>query len=179
MRLCFRPPMILASICAVFLTVGCGGEKEPGMTLVDAAAVYEANSEAFAFIRATYPGPFSEFGRVPARDPSKETSDEKAFVKQLRQSFSFEFIDFYPYADTGKDEIDVILKRYDLETNWTIISLVYSGIPLPQPEEGTGIALFDACDQRAIDWFSADHERGAISAFCRINEYWYAHQVVN
>ena len=179
MKPCFKSHLIVAVICTVFSVVGCSSEQNKGMTLLDAAALYEANPAAFGSVRASYPGPFTKFSRVPARDPAKATAEEKRFVKTLRQIFSFEYIDFFPYGDTGKDEIDVILARYGIDADWTVVSVVYSGIPLPIPEEGLGIGMFDVCDQRAIDWFEADHEPGPVSAFCKINESWYAHQVVN
>ena len=176
-----KQAQLLASLCVAGL-MGCsasgGGESA---NILDAAAIYEANSETFAFIRETYPGPFTGFGRVPARRPSDQTREDKIFFQEVRKAFAVEFIDFFPLGDTGRDEIDVVLKRYGLETNWTVISLVYSGIPLPQPEDGLKIAVFDKCDQRALDWFEMDHgdTTKSISAFCRINEYWYAHQIVH
>jgi hypothetical protein len=168
----------LAALTAALLTAGCGsGGEDPN--ILDAAAIYEANSAALASIRENYPGPFRDFARVPARNPANETREDKMFIKQLRKDFPVEFIDFLPMGETGKDEIDVVIKRYGADAIWTVVSLVYTEIPLPSPEEGSNVALFDKCDQRSLEWLEMDHDPGVVSAFCRINEYWYAYQSVN
>ncbi len=166
-----------ATLCCAFMAAGCGsGGDDPN--ILDAAAIYEANSKVFASIRISYPGPFREFTRIPARNPANETRKDNAFIKQLRKDFPVEFIDFLPLADTGKDEIDVVIKRYGIDARWTVVSLVYSEIPLPPPGKGSNAALFDTCDERALEWFEKDHDTGIISAFCKINEYWYAYQSI-
>ncbi len=172
-----KPFLMLTALCATLLTAGCGPSAEDP-NILDAAAVYEANSATFAAIRDTYPGPFREFTRNPARNPANENRKDKLFLKQLREDFPVEFIDFLPLANTGKDEIDVVIKRYGMDARWTVVSLVYSEIPLPPPEKGSNAALFDTCDHRALEWFEKDHNAGAVSAFCQINEYWYAYQSV-
>ncbi|GJL96036.1 MAG: hypothetical protein DHS20C05_24410 [Hyphococcus sp.] len=173
------PLAVIATLIAALLTVSCG---EKNLTILDAAALYEAQPEVFTSVRDRYPGPFSDFSRVPHRDPSKETRHEKEFLKELRQNIPVEFIDFFPMGETGRDEIDIIIKRYGLNnSDWTEVKIVYVGIPLPQPEEGTGLAVFNACDARALEWFEQEHEAALtrISAFCRINDYWYAYQSVS
>ncbi len=173
----WKPFVLLAALSGALLAAGCSSEGD-GPNILDAAAIYEANPDAFASIRSRYPGPFREFTRVPARDPAKEIRKDKLFLKRLRENFPVEFIDFLPLADTGKDEIDVVIKRYGMDARWTVVSLVYSEIPLPPPDEGSNAALFDTCDERALEWFEKDHDTGAVSAFCQINEYWYAYQSV-
>lgn len=163
--------------CAAGLTIAaCAGGDE--IDIVDAAAIYNANQVSLDAIRDYYPGPYNDFMRVPARNPAKETRKGKELIARLRNSMPVEFIDFFPMGDTGKDEINVMLKRYGGNAKWTVVSLVYSEVPLPPPTPGAGIALYDACDVRAREWFAMDHGRMSVSAFCRINERWYAYQRV-
>lgn len=163
-------------MAAAVALIGCVQEED--MTILDAAALYETNQNTFDGIRDYYPGPYNGFSRVPARDPAKETRKGKQLIEKLRASFSVEFIDFFPMGDTGKDEMNIMLKRYGSSAKWTIISLVYAEVPLPPPTPGAGIALFDACDSRALGWFEQDHGEISASAFCRINDHWYAYQKV-
>ncbi len=170
--------LALAALSNAVLIAGCDtGDK--GLNILDAAAVYEANPEAFASIRENYPGPYRDFMRVPARDPAKQTRQDTIFFKKLRKHFPVEFIDFFPLAGSGRDEIDVVLERYGANTSWTVISLVYSELSLPPAEDDPNVALFDKCDQRALEWLEANDATGPISVSCRINDYWYAYQSVN
>lgn len=172
----FKILRIIAISLAVMAASSCVGEEE--IDILDAAAIYSANQTVIDGIRDYYPGPYNDFARVPARDPAKETRKGRELIARLRESFSVEFVDFFPMGDTGKDEINIILKRYGSNAKWTIVSLVYSEVPLPTPTPGAGIALFDACDIRAREWFHANQSGDSVSAFCRINERWYAYQKV-
>jgi|GEM_PF-1558061 len=171
---------ILSSVGAMALSSGCGGGLGDfgggEMTILDAAAIYESNQDIIMSIRGLYPGPFEGFFRVPNRDPTKQTRENKAFVKQLRQHFPLEYIDFFPMGDTKRDEIDVVLTKFGANTRWSLVSLVYTGIPLPQPEEGANMAVFDACDQRSIEWLDLNTGRKRAEVFCQLNENWYAYQ---
>jgi len=170
--------LTLAALSNAVLIAGCD-TGDTGMNILDAAAIYEANPEAFASIRENYPGPYRGFTRVPARDPAKQTRQDTIFIKKLRKHFPVEFIDFLPLADTGKDEIDVVIDRYGANTSWTVISLVYSELSLPPADDDPNVALFDKCDQRSLEWLEMNVASGRISVSCRINDYWYAYQSVN
>ena len=171
---------VLVALSAMFSASGCGGGLgEVGnekLTVLDAAAAYEANQELIHSIRGFYPGPFEEFFRVPNRNPSKQTRENKAFIEKLRQQFPVEYIDFFPMGDTKRDEIDVVLTKYGANTNWSLVSLVYVGVPLPQPEEGSNMAVFDACDQRATAWLEENSGPKRVEVFCQLSEKWYAYQ---
>lgn len=165
-----------AALFAGLACISCAQEKP--LTVLDAASIYEDNQAAFASIRAAYPGPFTGFDRLPARDPADETQAGKIFIANLRDDFPLEYIDFFPLGDTGKDEIDVILARYGLSAEWTIVSLVYSEITLPEPDPEKKVGLFDACDQRSLDWLAETVDEDGAAVFCKLNEYWYAYQSV-
>lgn len=169
--------MSFAVCCLAAAVVGCSADTEK-LNILDAAEIYQTNPLLFATVRGDYPGPFTEFTRIPARDPAKQTRRDDAFIKSLRKQFPVEFIDFLPLSDTSKDEIDVVLKRYNHGDDYIVVSLVYSEIELPPPSEKPNIALFDQCDERALEWFEKDHDDGLVSAFCRINQFWYAYQSV-
>lgn len=170
-RKIFQYSTLVAVAAALF---GCA--QEEGMTILDAAAAYETNQSLIEGIRSQYPGPYTEFRRVPARNPADATQEGEALLKRLRTSFPVEFIDFLPLGNTGKDEVDIILKRFSASGKWTTVSLVFSELPIPAPNPGNGIAVFDACDERALAWFEQDRDGVNLSAFCRINENWYAYQ---
>lgn len=172
-----HPLTTLAALASAISLLGCGAENA-NLNILDAASIYESNRASFRDIRTNYPGPFAEFTRIPARDPSKSTRQGKALLEALRKDFPVEFIDFFPQSNTGKNEINVILTRYGANAEWTIISLVYSNVPLPPPDSDRNMALFDRCDQRALDWFEKDHGEGSVSAFCQVDAYWYAFQQV-
>lgn len=156
---------------------GCDGVSEERLTILDAADIYSNNRASFASIRAMYPGPFHEFARAPARIPEEQTDAENAFLENLRKSFPLEFIDMFPLADTGRDEIDVILQRYQENGRWIVISLVYSGIELPEPEAGANTLLFSRCDQQVQEAMNALRSAPS-SGFCRLTQHWYASQRV-
>ena len=161
---------------AAAMLVGCGAGED--MDILDAAAIYQANRPAIETIREDFPGPYTEFVRVPARDPAKETVRGKVLLARLRQSFPVEFVDFFPAGNTGEDEINIILKRYGGSARWTVVSLVYVEAPLQAPPPGSGVAIFNACDTRASRWFEQDHGDLDVAAFCRIDGRWYAYQKV-
>ncbi len=171
---------ILAAASAMALSSGCGGGLgEVGnkqLTILDAAAAYEANSELIHSIRGFYPGPFDDFFRVPDRNPALQTRENKAFIEKLRQQFPVEYIDFFPMGDTKRDEIDVVMTKYGANTRWSLVSLVYVGVPLPQPEEGANMAVFDSCDQRSTEWLEENSGTKRAEVFCQLSEKWYAYQ---
>ncbi len=172
-----KPSQPLAALAAAFTIAGCTpGGGEDSMTILDAAALFDANQETFLSIRENYPGPFNEFVRIPARNPAKETPEAKRFIKNLREKIPVEFIDFFPLGATGKDEIDVIIKRYSGNTGMTSIGLIYSELPLSSPDQGSNMMLYDRCDQRSLAWIDSGHDKGSVTAVCRINNYWYAYQ---
>lgn len=164
-----------ACFCALILAA-CAGDQTPKTNILDAAAIYEANADVFADLRTRYPGPFEGFTRLPDRDPAKVTPQMENYLAALRQRIPLEYIDFFPLGNSGKDEIDVILHRYGMDTDWTVVSLVYSGIPLPPAEDGKGIRIFDRCDGRSMEWLQAARDTDAVAAFCRLDEFWYAYQ---
>lgn len=166
----------LAIIILLLCVSACSGGNNPN--ILDAAATYKDNTGAFADILASYPGPYKDFTRIPARDPAKETPADNRFLKQLRKTFPVEFIDFFPRSGAGRDEVNVVIKRYGMNTRWTIVSLVYLSEPLAQPEAGSNMTLFDDCDTRSLDWIETHKTNGSISVFCRIDRNWYAFQQV-
>ena len=84
----------------------------------------------------------------------------------------------FPYGKTGEDEIDVILQRYGVDGDWTVVSLIYAGAPLRQPKHGVGVAVFEKCDDRALSWIDGVHRTQTVAAFCRVDRNWYAFQSV-
>ena len=169
---------IVLALCASFLAAACdrgpyAGEK---ITILDAVEIYNANTDVFAGVRQSYPGPFLEFSRVPDRDPAKVTPAQRGFIKQLRKQFPVEFIDLYPMGDAEKDQIDVVLQRYGATSRWTVVSLIYVDIPLPAADAKSGTAVFNTCDNAVIGWLEFQSESGRAAAFCRISKHWYAHQ---
>lgn len=160
------------------LVIGCSADDEK-LNILDAAKIYESNDEFFASIRGDYPGPYTEFVRIPARDPAKRSRRNELFLQSLRKNFPVEFIDFLPLSESGKDEIDVVLKRYSLGAKYNVVSLIYSEIELPPPQGKPNIALFDQCDERALGWFEKGHDEGPVSAFCRVDQFWYAYQRIH
>ena len=160
----------------LFVSACEAGGKNPN--ILDAAAIYQNNTGAFADILSSYPGPHRDFTRIPARDPAKETPADKNFLKQLRKDFPVEFIDFFPRSGAGTDEVTVVIKRYGMNTRWTVVSLTYFSQPLAQPDAGSNIALFDDCDGRSLDFLEARKESGSVSVFCRVDRNWYAFQQV-
>ena len=146
--------------------------------ILDAARIYNSQPDAFAEIILTHPGSITEFTRIPARDPAKETSANKLLLKRLRKAFPVEFIDFYPRSASGRDEINVVIKRYGLNSEWTVVSVIYLSAPLFPPEKDSNNALFDQCDDRSLEWLKNNAKNGPVSVFCQINENWYAFQKV-
>ena len=116
-----RTPLKMLIGLMAFGALSACAESDPPLTILDAAEIYKSNRASFAAIRATYPGPFGEFKRAPARIPAEQTKQELDFVERLRQNFPLEFIDMFPLGDTGRDEIDVVLQRYQEKTNTTSI----------------------------------------------------------
>ncbi len=163
------------------LSLAACGEREPEMTLLDAASLFRAHGTDLGAIEQAYPGPYLGFFRVPARLDEDQKPGDETLMKTVRAHFPVEFIDFFPLGDTGKDEVNVILKRFSGEYGWTIISLVYSEIPLPEPEgeENKGMAMYDSCDSRAVQWISRKPTSGSYSVFCRLSDKWYAFQSVH
>ena len=175
-----KPLQSLAALAAAITIAGCApGDGGGDMNILDAAALFEANPEAFVSIRKNYPGPFNGFVRIPARNPADETPEAERFIKSLREKIPVEFVDFFPLGDTGKDEIDVIIKRYSSNTGMMSIGLIFSELPLSSPDKGQNMMYYDRCDQRSLAWIESGRDEGSVTALCRINNYWYAYQRVD
>ncbi len=151
-------------------------------TILDAAGLYSENAAVFETIRAAYPGPFTDFARVPARNPADETDHDKDLLKHLRGQIPIEFIDFYPIGDSdggwGGDEIDVVLNRFGTGDKWVTISLVYFSVPLTLSDDDPNVRFFKTCEQGVADWVGDKSASQSRTAFCQINPNWYAHQRV-
>lgn len=173
-----RQALLLISIIGIQLLLNACSPERAQPNILDAATIYNTQPAAFAEITLSHPGPIVEFTRIPARDPAKETSANKAILKRLRKSFPVEYIDFYPRSAAGRDEIDVVIKRYGINAEWTVVSIVYLSKPLSPPANDSNMALFDQCDERSLEWLETNKQNGAASVFCQINEEWYAFQKV-
>lgn len=167
----------VAALSAALFATGCGREA-PGHTLLDAAAVYNAHEGLFRSIRAAYPGPYENFTRIPARDPARADPMDNDFLSFLRDDIPVEFIDFFPIGDTGKDEIDVVLWRYQSGDHWNTVSLVYFSEPMVFAKADNDVRAFDKCGDEALSWLETRKDNGDVSAFCRINDHWQAFQRV-
>ncbi len=166
-------PALIASLALS----GCGPQTS-SRTLLDAAALYQENQAVFASIRAAYPGPYEDFARIPARDPADDTGLDRDFLQSLRENFPVERIDFFPIGDTGADEIDVVLERYQAGDQWRTISLIYFSTPLTLSKKDPAMRLFETCDEASLDWLEARPEGEDSAVFCRLNANWYAYQRV-
>ncbi|WP_428407249.1 hypothetical protein [Hyphococcus sp.] len=172
-----RPRSIspVAAIAAALLAAACGRDA-PGHTLLDAASLYDANEGLLQSVRAAYPGPYQDFTRIPARDPAKADPMDADFLEFLRADIPVEFIDFFPIGDTGKDEIDVVLWRYQSGDHWNTVSLVYFSEPMIFAQAAENMRAFDECGDAAFHWLEENKGAGDVSAFCRINDHWQAFQ---
>ncbi|MEM9422223.1 MAG: hypothetical protein AAF986_06945 [Pseudomonadota bacterium] len=168
----------LSFVASLALGMTACGPAKPEMNLLDAADLFRAHGVDLIAIEQSFPGPYSGFFRIPARSEEQIQEGEEALIQQVRRNLPVEFIDFFPLGDTGKDEVNVILKRFSGKNGWTIISLVYSEIPLPPPEDKDIMAVYDKCDQRAADWVNRQPNGKTITAFCRLSDKWYAYQSV-
>lgn len=148
------------------------------LSILDAAALYENQTDAFVEIVLSYPAPFTEFTRIPARDPSNETAANERFIKRLRKKIPIESIDFFPRSEGGRDEINIVLRRYSTNDYWTIVSVIYISKPLLPPDREENKALFDKCDDRSLEWLERNKATGPVTAICRIKEHWYAVQKI-
>ena len=168
---------LVALATLAFSISACSGEEE-GPNILDAAMIYNDNKEAFAEVILTYPGPFFDFTRIPSRDPSNLLSGEKKFLKRLREKIPVEFIDFFPRSQSGLREVDVVIKRYGINSVYTVVSVVYFSEPLGTPKEGSNIMLYESCDDRSLEWIEAQKDKGSVTVFCKLNSNWYAMQKV-
>ncbi|NNL88753.1 MAG: hypothetical protein HKP25_06755 [Marinicaulis sp.] len=168
----------LISILAISLMLVACDSKKIKPNLLDAADIYNAHPEAFAEIVLSRPKPLLEFTRIPARDPMLETTQNTKLIARLRKNFPIEHIDFYPRSRSGRDEIDVVIKRYGQNTEWTVVSVIYLSKPLSPPSEGSNMELFDKCDHRSVDWLEKNKKKGPALVFCQINSEWYAYQKI-
>ncbi len=171
------PVLPAAAFCLAFLTAGCG-QDAPKRTILDAAAVYADHEGLLQSIRAAYPGPYEDFTRIPARDPADANRMDADFLKFLREDIPVEFIDFFPIGDSGKDELDVVLWRYQSGRRWNTVSLVYFSMAMTFAEGEENMRAFDRCDEDVLDWLQRQSRSGAASAFCHINDHWLAYQKV-
>lgn len=169
------PVRAVAAVSAGLLAAGCSGET-PKPTILDAAAVYADHEGLLHSVRAAYPGPYEDFVRIPARDPAKADPMDTDFLKFLREEIPVEFIDFFPIGDSGKDELDVVLWRYNAGNHWNTVSLVYFSMAMTFAEGEENMRAFDRCDEEALDWLQA--QKQPASAFCHINDHWLAYQKV-
>ena len=160
------------------LALAACGKGDPQPNILDAAAVFEANKAVLGSIRAAYPGPYSEFDRMPARDPADDNDMDRAFLSVLREDIPVEFIDFFPIGDTGKDEIDVVLWRYQSGDNWNTVNLIYFSTPMTLSGEHQHMRAFDICDESAVAWLQEKSTEGSASVFCRLDDHWQAFQRV-
>ena len=151
------------------LLLGACGKSAPGPTLLDAASIYGAHESLFQSIRAAYPGPYEDFSRIPARDPEDTNRMDQDFLTFLREDLPIEFIDFFPIADTGKDEINVVLWRYQSGDHWNTVSLIYFSMPMTLAEGAENMRAFDECNTEALAWLEENKNTADVSAFCRIS----------
>lgn len=165
-----------ASLFALLLGACSTQDDQPD--ILDAAALYTTHPDAFVELLLTYPRPFTEFTRIPARNAANETAANTRFLKRLRETMPVEYIDFFPRSDGGRDEINVMVKRYIAQDDWINVSLIYLSKPLSAPGEGENKALFDTCDQRSLQWLSERAGPDPATAICKVSENWYAAQRV-
>ena len=158
---------------ALFLAA-CG-KSGPAPDIIDAAELYAANERLIGSIRGTYPGPYVKFYRIPARNPADETSRDRAFFANLRNSLPVEFIDFFPIGNTNEDEIDVVLWRYDRKGQWNTVGLVYFSKSRTLAKEDQSMRGFQRCGGDVRYWLDSRDENSKTSAFCRINDNWHAY----
>lgn len=164
-----------AALGAALFLSACGkAELQP--TLLDAAALFNENEGLFQSIRAAYPGPYEDFTRIPARNPADASKLDTDLLEVLRNDVPVEFIDFFPIGDTGKDEIDVVLWRYQSGDHWNTISLIYFSMPMTLADGLENMSAFDECGEDALRWLEENKQAGDISAFCRIDSHWQAFQ---
>lgn len=170
------PRLAAAMLGVAFLATACA-EQTSSPDIVDAAALFEANEGAILSVRAAYPGPYLDFRRIPARNPADATKVDKAFLDYLRQEFPVEFIDFFPIGDTGEDEINVVLWRYEAKNNqWNTVSLIYFSEAMTFAEGPESVRSFDACDDDVRTWLKSREGETGVAAVCQINEHWRAYQ---
>lgn len=167
--------LIALSLC-VFMAACSAQDDETD--ILDAAALYGAHPDAFVEILLSYPGPFTEFTRIPARNSANERDANTRFLKNLRKTMPVEFIDFFPRSPGGRDEINVMIKRYAARDDWVAVSIIYLSKPLSAPNEGENKALFERCDERSLTWLGANKDLGPATAICQLDENWYAVQKV-
>ena len=171
-----RTIKLLTGFCCLALA-GCS-KSAPEPNILDAAFVYDSNRAVLASIRAAYPGPFTDFERIPARNPADDNPMDRDFLKTLREDIPVEFIDFFPIGETGKDEIDVVLWRYQAKGHWNTVNLIYFSMAMTLSDEHDHMRAFDACDERAVDWLKEKSAEGPASVFCRLDDHWQAFQRV-
>ncbi len=171
-------PALPSAALGAALFLGACGKSASGPDLVDAAALYAANKGLFQSIRAAYPGPYYEFTRIPARDPADATKSDKAFLSSIRNDLPVEFIDFFPIGNSGQDEIDVVLWRYETKGQWNTVSLVYFSEPMTFAAERQSVYGFESCGDEVRNWLNNHDGDGAASVFCRIDDNWHAYQQV-
>ncbi|MEZ5893566.1 MAG: hypothetical protein R3C58_10575 [Parvularculaceae bacterium] len=167
-----------AGFCALALAACNGGEAEDGHDILDAAEIFANHQGTLATIRAAYPGPYTDFERIPARNPADDDAMDRAFLKILREEMPVEFIDFFPIGDSGKDEIDVVLWRELDGDRWRTVSLIWFGMPMTLAEDRAGgMRAFETCGPEVKAWL-AGHDGEPVAAFCKLNDHWQAYQRV-
>lgn len=167
----------LVGFSLLLVTASCGDkEKTHAYTLIDAAEIFNSRGGALSSIRAFYPGPYEGFTRIPARDPAEASRLDTDFINLLREDIPVEFVDFFPIGNTGKDEVNVILWRYQTGDTWNTVSLVWFGMPMTLADDQENIQSFESCDQKAVDWLESRRKEGRASVFCRLDDNWHAYQ---
>lgn len=172
-------PRLPAAALSIALLAAACEESTSAPDIVDAAALFEANEGVFLSVRAAYPGPYQDFWRIPARNPAHATKVDKAFLDYLRQEFPVEFIDFFPIGNSGEDEIDVVLWRYEANNQWNTVSLVYFSEAMTFAEGPESVRSFDACGDDVRTWLKSREGNSGVAAFCQINEHWRAYQRID
>lgn len=142
----------------------------------DAARIYAENPEVFHRIRQQFPGPLDEARRIPAFESSEDKAEEIAFLEELKESIPVEILQVYRYRPDGPDAIDVVLGRYGLAVSGKVVGLIFFEDAVPEALSGSGIKVFDDCDERATRWLRDSHKRSFSDAYCRVDDNWYAYE---
>ena len=165
----------ILAILSLALASGCAPQTH---SILDAAGVFRTNQAVFSSIRATYPGPYDGFMRIPARDPADEKPRDTSFLQLVREDIPVAFLDFFPIEDADADEIDVVLWRELTNDRLTTTSLIYFSRDMTLDDAHEHMRVFDVCNQEVADWIDETKAEGPTAAFCKVSTRWYAYQRV-